>query len=188
LIELTAQYPSLTPVWTLINKVGIWHSNTAYITQRGYAKLWLLRRLKAFGANSSELLDIYCKQVRSILEYAAVVWHSGLTQQNTADIERVQKCALAIILGKGYISYSNALNTLGLKRLSSRREELSTQFAEKALKSKKYSSWFLPIKKGINTRSQTKRVKEANTRTKRLRKSPIPYLTHLLNSNPTKNQ
>ena len=55
-----------------------WHSNTAYITQRGFAKLWLLRRLKAFGANTSELLDMYCKQVRSILEYAAVVWHCAI--------------------------------------------------------------------------------------------------------------
>ena len=66
-----------------------WNANTAYITKRGYNYIWLLRRLEKSGANEIELLDIYCKHVRSILEYAAVVWHSALTNENTADIERV---------------------------------------------------------------------------------------------------
>ena len=56
-----------------------WNSNTEYITKRGYKKLWMLRRLKTSGANSQELKDIYCKHVRSLLEYGAVVWHPGLT-------------------------------------------------------------------------------------------------------------
>ena len=47
-----------------------WKSNTKYITDRGYSKLWLLRRLKIIGANTKELTDVYNKQVRSILEYA----------------------------------------------------------------------------------------------------------------------
>ena len=55
--------------------------------------------------------------VRSILEYAAVVWHAVLTQINTSDIERVQKAALSIILGKNYISYNHALEVLKLKPL-----------------------------------------------------------------------
>ena len=36
--------------------------NTAFVTKRGYSKLWILRRLKVNGANQSELKDIYCKQ------------------------------------------------------------------------------------------------------------------------------
>ena len=63
-----------------------WSTNTAYITKRGYNKLWVIRRLKSSGANTKELCDIYCKHVRSILEYAAVVWHSALTVQNSLDI------------------------------------------------------------------------------------------------------
>ena len=70
-----------------------WNSNTKYITQKSYA------RLKVFGANQNELLDVYCKQVRRILEFGAVVWHPGLTQINISDIERVQKTTLAIFLG-----------------------------------------------------------------------------------------
>ena len=121
-----------------------WNSNTDYITKRGYKKLWMLRRLKSNGANNQELKDIYCKHVQSVLEYAAVVWHPGLTLENTTNIERVQKSALAIILGKEYINYESALLSLNLEKLSIRREALCSKFAKKALKSEKYSSWIVP--------------------------------------------
>ena len=77
-----------------------WNNNTEYITARAYKKLWMIRRLKLNGASNMELRDIYCKHVRSVLEYEAVVWHPGLTLENTTNIERVRKSALAIILGK----------------------------------------------------------------------------------------
>ena len=61
----------------------------------------MIRRLKKLGANKEELMDVYFKQVRSILEVAVPVWQPGLTQQELKQIERVQKCALHIILGRG---------------------------------------------------------------------------------------
>ena len=158
-----------------------WNSNTEYITKRGYKKLWMLRRLKTSGANSHELKDIYCKHVRSVLEYGAVVWHPGLTLENTMNIERVQKSALAIILGKNYIDYESALLSLGLDKLSTRREALCKKFAHKAIQSEKYSSWFAPEEKTYNTRSVASKLKPTQTRTTRFEKSTIPYLTKLIN-------
>ena len=52
-----------------------WASNTEYIVKRAYKKFWCLRRLRKFGANHEDLLDVYFKQIRSILEYAVAVWH-----------------------------------------------------------------------------------------------------------------
>ena len=158
-----------------------WDENTEYITKRGYNKLWVLRRLKLNGANKSELRDIYCKHVRSVLEYAAVVWHPGLTLENTTSIERVQKSALAIILGKDYLSYENALARLDMEKLSTRREVLCKKFALKALKSEKYSSWFVTEEKTYNTRRKVNKLKPTQTRTARFNKSTIPYLTNLIN-------
>ena len=97
------------------------NTNTKYITTEAYSRLWMLRRLKALGANEMELVDFYIKQVRSVLEYAAVVWHAGLTQMNIGDIERVQKTACAIILGKKYDTYQAALTTQGLTNLNKRK-------------------------------------------------------------------
>ena len=82
-----------------------WNSNTKYITTKAYSRLWMIRRLKLLGASYSELVDCYTKQARSILEYCAVVWHAGLSQINSGDIERVQKAACSIILGKHYNSW-----------------------------------------------------------------------------------
>jgi hypothetical protein len=158
-----------------------WEQNTKYITTKAYSRLWMLRRLKSLGANNSELVDCFVKQARSVLEYCAVVWHPGLTQTNIVDIERVQKAACAIILGKQYTSYHDALVSLGLERLDVRREALSRKFAKKAFKSNKYSSWFVKDVNQSNTRRQIKTVKEAQCRTKRLQKSALPYLTHILN-------
>ena len=47
--------------------------NTDFICQKGYARLWMIRRLKNLGASQSELIDIYQKQVRSVLELAVSV-------------------------------------------------------------------------------------------------------------------
>ena len=73
------------------------------------------RRLRNLRASRRTLLDVYCKQVRSVVEYAAVVWSAGLTLENIAQIERVQKCALSVILGKKYTTYEEACHELSMK-------------------------------------------------------------------------
>ena len=83
-----------------------WTSNTQDIVKRASSKLWILRRLRNLGANKCELVDIYNKQCRSILEFGAPAWHSGITKQERIDIERVQKVALHIILGQKYENYN----------------------------------------------------------------------------------
>ena len=45
-----------------------WTANTDFIVKRGFKKLWMLRRLKGLGADENELLDIYMKQIRCLLE------------------------------------------------------------------------------------------------------------------------
>ena len=160
-----------------------WNMNTKHITQKGYQRLWMIRRLKQLGASETELKDVYEKQVRSILEFSPVVWHPGLTKENAAQIERVQKSAFAIILGQNYISYENSLLKLNMKTLSSRRETLSLKFAKKAMEHPRHSTWFETQTDTVNTRSVKLTFKPAITRTERLRKSPIPYMTSLLNNN-----
>ena len=100
--------------------------------KRAYKKIWILRRLKALGAGPKELVDLYVKQIRCLLELAAPAWHGSLTQAEKVDIERVQKCALRIIFGNAYESYMNALEMANLENLDMRRENLCLKFARKA--------------------------------------------------------
>ena len=110
------------------------------------------------------------------------MWQSALTIENSADIERGQKSALAIILGKSYSNYENALVTLYLQRLSEIRASLCLKFAEKALKSEKHSSLFVPDQNNQNIRRKVQRTKNVQARTQGLKKSAIPYLTQILNN------
>ena len=155
-------------------------SNTESIVRRAANKLWLIRRLKNMGANKEELLDMYKKHCRSILEYAVPVWNGALTDYEIKSIERVQKMALHIILGELYVNYQNALKMANLETLEVRRTKLCLSFAKKAEKSDKYMHWFRP-KPIVNTRQPAVKYSEPIVRTDRLKNSAIPYLTRLLN-------
>ena len=145
----------------------------------------MLRRLKNLGLNKESLLQVFTMQIRSVLEFGAVVWHSMLTDQNSRAIERVQKSALSVILGPNYLCYENALSQTGLKRLDVRREQLSLTFAKKTAKHPLHSSWFKkqPENEHIHTRSTKPKFAPVQARTQRLKRSPISYLTQLLPPN-----
>ena len=165
-----------------------WDENTDYITKKAYSRLWMIRRLKNLGLNTGSLLQVFTMQIRSLLEFGAVVWHSMLTDQNSRAIERVQKSALSIILGPSYICYENALSQTALKRLDERRDQLCLTFAKKTLKHPLHSSWFKkqPENTHIHTRQAKPKFLPVQARTQRLQKSPVPYMTQLLNDNAKK--
>ena len=116
-------------------------NETDYMVNRCNAKLWVVRRLKKLGASDGDLLDVYCKQIRSIVEFAVPLWNHPINGENVSHIERIQKSALHIILGDRYRSYTNALKQSGLDKLSNRRRKLNLAFARKAVKHT-FSHWF----------------------------------------------
>ena len=67
-------------------------SNTDKMCRNGYSRIWMLRRLRKLGASHTDMLDVYFKQIRCVLEMAVVVWTPGLTKAESVQIERVQKC------------------------------------------------------------------------------------------------
>ena len=125
-------------------------------------------------------LDVYTKEIRSVLEVSVPAWHIGLTNQQTYDIERVQKVAVAIILGNSGLNYYKKLRILGLETLEQRREKICLTFAKRTLKSR-HSSIFERTNTTYNTRQQTV-FRECRSNTSRFYKSPLNYLTRLLNS------
>ena len=143
----------------------------------------MIRRLKGKGAGIEDLKDVYLKQVRSVLEFGVPVWNYGLTLDEIYEIERVQKSFLHIVLGNQYGSYDLALEKVQLETLEARRLDICMKFAKVAAKHPKHKTWFEsngPV--GPNTRSEKMKYKTPLYRLKRFKKSPIPYLTSLLNS------
>ena len=158
-----------------------WDDNTKLICKKSYEKMWVLKRLKNLGASRSDLLEVYFKQIRCHAEYAVPVWNGSLTGLNAAKIERIQKSALYIILGDEYSSYSKALRTLSLEKLAVRRKELCLKFALKCEKDPKFSVWFKPNTKGRQTRQLKSKYCEVFSKTERFYRSPMAYLTRILN-------
>ena len=163
----------------------LWKSNTKLMCRKGYSRLWMLRNLARLGTVKTDLVDVYFKQCRSVLELAAPAWTPGLTRTEINQLERVQKSACSIILGE-YKSYRSALKTLNMETLEKRREILSLNFGKKALKSTKFKNWFCeeenrePYVKTRNNR-QKQKLKPVTWRKVLYKKSPLPYLTEILN-------
>ena len=146
----------------------------------------MLRRLKVLGATESELLDVYDKQVRSVLELAVPVWQPALTLKESNQIESVQKTAFCIILGNQYENYENALNLLGHVQLSIRREKCAKKLPRSVRKNPQYSNLFCteingPSKTRPSKKKRSNQLKTVPTRTYRYKNSPLHYMTKLLN-------
>ena len=86
-------------------------SNTAFITKKAYQRMSILTNLYHFN------LPLI---IRSVVEQAAVVWHSSITKGEQLDLERVQKVAFRIILKDHYINYTHALRITGMPSLKER--------------------------------------------------------------------
>ena len=117
------------------------------IVKKANARMELVRKVAGFGASEEDLKTIYFLFVRSILEQSAPVWHSSLTEENSDDLERVQKSAVKIILGTKYLGYENSLAKLDMISLKDRREQLCLSFAEKCVRNPKTQNMFPENKK-----------------------------------------
>ena len=91
-------------------------------------------------------------EVRSVLELALPVWHSGITKQQAADIECIQKISFKILLGEGYRSYTTACVLFSAQTLEERRLKLCRKFATKNLKSE--NCLFTKVGTNANTRQK----------------------------------
>ena len=159
-----------------------WDSNTESLVKRANQRMELLRKVASFGTSLEEKRNIYILFIRSVLEQSCTVWHSSLTKENEEDLERVQKSAVRIIVGKDIKNYDDALIKADLDSLKDRRTELCMKFARKCVKSNKSKEMF-PLRQKIHemeTREEEKyEVQHANT--ERLKNSAIPYMQRLMN-------
>ena len=107
-------------LWIISRSDTRWFSNTQNKTSKANKRLWILRRLKHLGANHEDLLEVYTKYIRCVLELAvpAILFHRAsnyhyirvscnslhwyqLSKAVPAKVrkQRIQKCSVQIILG-----------------------------------------------------------------------------------------
>ena len=143
----------------------------------------MLTKLKYAGVSKEDLLHLYKQFVRSRLEYCSVVFHSSLTAQQSASLERCQAVCLRVILGEEYSSYSSALDVSGLSRLSDRRLARCLDFSVKCTQNENTSRFF-PRNPNLDLTLEARNREEfiVNfSRTKQYQNSAIPFCQRLLN-------
>ena len=141
-------------------------------------RLWVLRHLRHFGMEENKLVEVYKMNIRSIIEYCSVVYHSLLTKEQAMKVERLQYRALKCIYGMDN-SYRALLEKTGIEKLEDRREAACIKFAEKA-RAGKFEHWF--PKRNVSRTLRGGRVYlEENARCDRLKNSPLFYMRRRLN-------
>ena len=163
-------------------------SNTEYICKRAYARMWILRRLKALGCPIPELLDVLRQQILSICEGNVAYWGPMITKEESNMLERCLKTGLHIIYQEKYITFEQILKLTAMKSLKTRRVELITSFSKKSFMHEKFKGWFCESEvrtTGVKTRAKPiPRLKPVPFRTQRYKKSSIPLMTKLLSWHP----
>ena len=160
-----------------------WETNTRALCKKAYARIGMLTKLRYAGVNIEDLIIIYKQYIRSRLEYCSVVFHSSLTVQQSASMERCQAVCLRVILQESYVSYSAAMEMTGLQLLSDRRLRRCRDFTTNCIKDPYYSRFF-PRNPILDITLETRRqdpFKVNFCRTSQYQKSAIPFCQRLVN-------
>ena len=159
-----------------------WRKNTNNLVSKANARMIILRKLVEFSIPSTDLVNLYCIFIRSILEFNCAVWFSSISEEECSDLERVQKNACRLILKNKYNDYDQALACLNLQTLKERRSKLAMRFAEQCLRNEEMQYLFpKTTTKEHNLRNtETFHVKFAHS--SRLYRSSIPTLQRMLNT------
>ena len=139
----------------------------------------MLKRLAELGVSIEDLLSTYTLRIRVQVEQNAPLWMFYLTEQLSKDIEKVQKMASYIILGKhAHRDYLCNLAILDLEPLDQRRNKLAKNFANKILKHPVHKQIF----KIIHSKTKSgNRIEIPKCRTARFERSTVPSLAKLIN-------
>ena len=171
----------LLGVW--ISEDLSWSKNCKEICRKAYSRLSMITKLKYVGVGVQELLEIYILFIRSITEYCSVAFHSSLTKEDCAKIEKIQKTCLKVILGDMFIDYPSALEMTGLKTLAERRHDRCLSFALKCAKNVQNKVLFPRNETSNQHYIRDKEVFKVNfARTEEYKNSTIPFCQRLLNN------
>ena len=158
-----------------------WKEHVSSVCSRAALRLHFLQQLKRASMSSDDLLYYYQSVVRPVTEYTCVVWHTSLTQEQTKQLESIQKRAMKIIFGTSSGDLSRALVTL--PSLAERRERLTKRFFSDMSNKTNCLHEILPEKRDSDVTDKLGNAKQypvpSWARTERFKKSTIVYaLSH----------
>ena len=159
-----------------------WSLHVEDVIAKSSRALYMLYILKRFRPQQEYMVKVYTTYIRPLLEYCAPVFHASLTAKQAQQLERIQKRALKIIAGYD-TSYQQILSQFNLDTLADRRQMLCLRLGKQLLNSNVHRD-LLPKFRGTISGRRTRRRDTLQTFCcgARLRKSSVPLMTSLINS------
>ena len=149
--------------------------------------MFMLHRLNSLGCPRDEMVVVLKQHILSMAEQAVPFWGPSITKAESHMIEGILKTGLLIIIKDDYKSFKQALSKTGLKSLSSRRKDIIFKFAKTAVKSDRFSEWFIKTDRNPARRQKQKEMyKEVTCRTTRYARSSLPVLSKAVSWHPPK--
>ena len=71
-----------------------WGSHIKHVVSKAQRRIYSLVMLRRANVSPKDLVVIFCSKIRPVIEYAAQIWHPGLTVEQSNDLERIQIRAL----------------------------------------------------------------------------------------------
>ena len=173
---------SLTLLGVTLMPTLKWDLHIDSLVSKANSRRYFLAVLRRAGVALEDLVLFYTTYIRPVLEYASPAWHPGLSTKLSDKLESAQRLCLRSILP--HQSYREALVSTGLALLSARREEICLTFARSSYRS--FRDWFPESRhlSGYDLRHPRILISEPQ-RTSCFRKSPIIFMTSLLNVHGT---
>ena len=187
--NITARGTEIIPHVTAMKLLGVviqynlkWDQQIDSMVAKANTRKYFITILKRSGVQLGDLVRCYCTFVRLLLEYAAPVWHPGLTIQQSDVLEQVQRQVLRVLLPDS--SYSEARHISGLPTLSERRTKLCLNFASGLAESTDFSNWLPPRRGKCHHHNLCNKNKLSTMPTKsgRFSSSPIIFFINVLNN------
>ena len=169
-IERTESFKLLGVV--LSNRLD-WSDHCEYLHSKCSQRLYLLVLLRRAGVPDHDILRIYTSMIRSVLEYAAPVWHTSLSQEQSERLESVQKRAFRIVYPD--LSYRRALSLTGMQTLHQRREHIARGFFVQMLQPNHKLHHLLPEPRDIMYNLRTVPKYSRIGKSKRFCSTLVPY-------------
>ena len=129
-----------------------WSAHVDYILKKVAKRMYCIHYLVRARVKDTDILTVYCSVIRSVMEYACPVWHPGLTQKQSEEIEKVQKRCLRLIYPD--LSYSQALAKAGLTKLQIRRENQTRDLFDEIKDQQHVLHSLLPMRGSTSLRSR----------------------------------
>ena len=100
-----------------------WNAHRENVIKKGASRLYLLRQLKRAKGDPAQLLCSYNTCIRPMSEYACQVFHNGLPEYLSEELEKIQRRALRIIFPD--LGYQEAKKECNIAPLHQRRQWLT---------------------------------------------------------------